>query len=409
MSRVVRFLARVLLVIVSVYLAVQTLRLLDVVVGLVLPLPPWPNPSKGLIFIPGSEESFDMADYQCSVRINSMGIRDREFGSQKLATIRALAIGDSFTYGWGVNLEDTWCKRLERNLREQGIDIEILNLGRPGSGPREYARLARTAIPLLKPDLVILGILMAEDFSQVGDCWSIDPENYIKDTFPNLLTLGYYLQAGGIPVRTGENPCHTAADVRKTFAESARGLADSMSGTARARLDAVDSDIKNAFFAGMVNPSMVSQAALHPDLWKASMEPTRWDKKVQTWRVVRCLRRINAVAQRNGAHVIAVSIPQGFNANHESFSGWQRLGFVMDSNWLQSDSADRDIAEACARAGITTFHSVLNGFRERKNETGLYFILDQHMSPRGHALFADLVGPAIATDIARAAGHTSPP
>lgn len=42
-----------------------------------------------------------------------------------------MAIGDSFTYGWGVPAEDSWPKILERRLQARGYDVEVATLGQP--------------------------------------------------------------------------------------------------------------------------------------------------------------------------------------------------------------------------------------------------------------------------------------
>ena len=52
-------------------------------------------------------------------RVNSLGFRDREFPKEKPAgELRVLAIGDSFTFGAGVQLDDCWVQLLERRLAE---------------------------------------------------------------------------------------------------------------------------------------------------------------------------------------------------------------------------------------------------------------------------------------------------
>jgi lysophospholipase L1-like esterase len=69
------------------------------------------------------------------IDINSQGFRDREFSVDKPPnTIRILAMGDSWTYGWCVNLNDTWPKKLENLLNEKNskAKFEVFNLGIPG-------------------------------------------------------------------------------------------------------------------------------------------------------------------------------------------------------------------------------------------------------------------------------------
>src|ERR1039458_9260372 len=70
---------------------------------------------------------------------------------------------------WRVDAENSWPKVMERELRQGGLEIEIANLGAPGAGPREYAALAERAIPLLKPDLIVVAVLQADDLFQAAD------------------------------------------------------------------------------------------------------------------------------------------------------------------------------------------------------------------------------------------------
>lgn len=65
------------------------------------------------------------------VQINSKGLRDAEYAYEKAAGVtRVLAIGDSITFGWGVKLEDTYAKVVERALNHKGPGkYEVLNCG----------------------------------------------------------------------------------------------------------------------------------------------------------------------------------------------------------------------------------------------------------------------------------------
>jgi len=68
------------------------------------------------------------------VHINSHGLRDREYSVVKApGTYRILMLGDSTTFGWGVQLEETIPKLLESRLNEgrlPGIErFEVLNAG----------------------------------------------------------------------------------------------------------------------------------------------------------------------------------------------------------------------------------------------------------------------------------------
>ncbi len=99
------------------------------------------------------------ADYRISVRTNSIGSRaDREFTYAKPPDVlRIVGLGDSFTFGYGVSVEDTYLARLERLLRADGLNVEVINLGVSGHGTAEELIMLGQRGLKFSPDLVIVG------------------------------------------------------------------------------------------------------------------------------------------------------------------------------------------------------------------------------------------------------------
>lgn len=99
-----------------------------------------------------------------SLNTNSLGFRDLEFPLEKPAgEFRVLALGDSFTYGQGVQLEDTWVQVLEAMLREhRGKPVEVMNGGFATGGhyPHGYTDWLRSDGLAFSPDLVIVGFCL---------------------------------------------------------------------------------------------------------------------------------------------------------------------------------------------------------------------------------------------------------
>jgi lysophospholipase L1-like esterase len=84
------------------------------------------NPQIGHEHRPGSAARLMGVD----VTINSKGLRDREIPYERTAaTPRILMLGDSYTEGWGVALEQTFSKRIERLYAAQGVVAEAINAG----------------------------------------------------------------------------------------------------------------------------------------------------------------------------------------------------------------------------------------------------------------------------------------
>jgi lysophospholipase L1-like esterase len=88
---------------------------------------------------------------------NSQGFRgNREYGPDKGQAIRILFVGDSFTYGVGVDDAQAIPRQVEEILRARNYTVEIINAGNPGKGKDYALRLLQVMGPQLKPDLVAL-------------------------------------------------------------------------------------------------------------------------------------------------------------------------------------------------------------------------------------------------------------
>lgn len=95
------------------------------------------------------------------VRRNADGFRDREFGPRRPGMARVLAVGDSFTFGDGIErVEATWPRVLEAELARRGVACEVLNLGVPGTNTAYQRDLLRRDLPRLRPDGVVLGFVL---------------------------------------------------------------------------------------------------------------------------------------------------------------------------------------------------------------------------------------------------------
>jgi hypothetical protein len=97
-----------------------------------------PDPHTGYRLQPGGRGSF--VDGIPGVA-NSDGHRDDELPARRADSLRILALGDSFTVGTNVRMEDTWPANLERRLRsEQPEPVDVINAGVGGWAPYQYAQ-----------------------------------------------------------------------------------------------------------------------------------------------------------------------------------------------------------------------------------------------------------------------------
>ena len=97
-------------------------------------------------------------EYRVRYSTNSNGIRDNEVlkFDKNEGEIRIFTIGDSFTYGLGLNLEDTFQFKLENKLKNKlNKDVNVINGGVGGYGSKQSLEFLRKKIGDYKPDIVL--------------------------------------------------------------------------------------------------------------------------------------------------------------------------------------------------------------------------------------------------------------
>lgn len=115
-----------------------------------------PSPVLDWDLVPGASGVGSLGE---GYRINSAGCRDVERTVGKPSGVnRIVAIGDSFTFGMGVDLDDTYPKQLQRILNRRGMSAEVINCGVIAHNMWQHVRILQSKVFRLTPDVVILGI-----------------------------------------------------------------------------------------------------------------------------------------------------------------------------------------------------------------------------------------------------------
>jgi len=125
----------------------------------------------GFGHIPNIEGYTKHRDYTMLVKINSKGLRDNEYPYVKSnRTIRIGVFGDSFTFGEGVQNNETYTAVLERRFKADAVlqkhdrNIEVINFGIGKTGTsHQYAFYLKEGFKY-NLDIVVLGFLGGNDF-----------------------------------------------------------------------------------------------------------------------------------------------------------------------------------------------------------------------------------------------------
>lgn len=110
----------------------------------------------GWSLLPGAQTRMrSPGEFDIAVRINAQGFRaDREYSPAPPPGVeRIVAVGDSFTFGNGVEVHQTFPSLLERRLA-----AEAINLGVPGYGVDQQLLMLESRGLGFQPDVVLLGL-----------------------------------------------------------------------------------------------------------------------------------------------------------------------------------------------------------------------------------------------------------
>jgi hypothetical protein len=141
------------------------------------------TPELGAIPVPhqhGVENSPGV--YRFTYHNNSLGWRGRrEYREAKQTDYRVLFLGDSFTYGVGVNDDQTFAALVEKALRADLMSVEVINAGCPGKGTDYELKLFQTLGRKFHSDLTVLGFY-PNDFqdNSRGEYYQVDKRGELR-------------------------------------------------------------------------------------------------------------------------------------------------------------------------------------------------------------------------------------
>jgi hypothetical protein len=89
--------------------------------------------------------------------LNHLGYREREFPAQKPPGVYRIAVvGDSFTYGQGIDEADRFSNRVQAALDRGRQRFEVLNFGKTGAQTVDEVRVLENPVIGTRPDFVLL-------------------------------------------------------------------------------------------------------------------------------------------------------------------------------------------------------------------------------------------------------------
>jgi hypothetical protein len=319
-------------------------------------------------------------------RTSSLGLRDREYASPKpAAVVRLLMLGDSFTEGGGLVVEQTVAKRVERTLNARGCGAyEVVNAGVASYSPILQYLLLQRLLPVLRPDLVVLNF----DMTDVHD-------DVIRTTTATLDARGLPVAVPGDPIRETAAllppPPRWLGPLGPRLNDLALYQAFRKSGAGRWLLGPVKTSPEQLEAYGLIGDPRRDPMAITRDADFPGLEPA--------WTLTeRYLVGIRDLTRAGGAPFVLVVYPHSHQVSPtESPVGRRRLGAGAG---LYTSGRPFARLEALGRREGFPVINLLAPFRARIAEGPLFRHDDMHHTPAGAAVFADgVVSGLLALDV----------
>lgn len=328
--------------------------------------------ASGTGYVPSGPQSFAGFDFT----IADYGLRGPEPVAKAPGEFRVLLLGDSFTFGRGVNDEETIAVQLEGLLRDRipGRTVTVVNGGCGGYAPWQAESLfAELGLPL-DPDAVVLQLLMDND---IADTLARDgrlpeayePGNaYFKTVYARLDT--------DLRARL-EDAVYRASRAYKFLVQRTLGvwritrLLDGLRG--------FDGPLVPDFPPSAPRPAHLEAARIN---WDAAFD--------DGWRAMQAdILAIRDACAAHGLPFLVYAVP---TAAYVDDTAWP---FAADPAY-DRDKPARLVREFAAAAAIE-YHDAFGHFRGLPEPGNLYYPVDGHFTAAGARAAAEfLAGPVAA-------------
>ncbi len=294
-------------------------------------------------------------------RTNALGLHDQEWTPLRLgAARRVLAVGDSFTFGWGVPLQDAYWPQLEKLLSAGEGDTAVFGLGYWMSTFDQHLIHLKRHYDAVRPQVVIhaiypihlLTILSHQLRTRAGEIVAVD------DPFTAVKEGRLVREASGHRFQPPVGFPYLYATLRRAWAE-------------------------REFTQNYCRYVKLTQD-LGQDAWVAPLRPEYDEVFAEAYdKLFRCVKQAHDfVTSRGGRYVLAL-IP----SVHQVSANWNGEG--VDDLVGTNHFAER--LEPFCRDNHIELLDPLPVFLGRPDREALYLVTDKHFSKQGHRRFAEFL------------------
>jgi hypothetical protein len=139
-----------------------------------------PDPNRIWRYKANYSQRLESSEFSTEIQTRGWQLRDEDpIGTED---VRILAVGDSFTFVWGVEEEDRYSEILENLLADHlpGKTVKVLNAGHWMSTFDQHLLIIKELVPRFKPHLVLHGVYAGHVVTIGEHDWVTDARGHIR-------------------------------------------------------------------------------------------------------------------------------------------------------------------------------------------------------------------------------------
>ncbi len=343
----------------------------------------------GLIFKPNSVAVYKTVEFDYTATINSIGLRNKEVEIQKpVDTYRILCFGDSWTFGWGVDLEFSWPMQLENYLKENGYThVEVINCGQGGQFTTTYKQFMADAVPLLKPDLVLVGVLQLDDLAQLFENKLLEePKGDIAN--PKYLLKSFLSASFGNYLGMVNRQDEDVVDVKAAWEQSNEKMIRDFRGLRKLRFTTLTDTVQTLFKTGNLNPGLLNNYIDFPDRVTIFNTPDNSATQYAIQKMNEDFADMKRISEANNAGLIFINLPMNYFTGHKV----ERMPSDVLNDYFMENNRIDTIYSAIADHNQIPYFQLTRHFKDLPEKDKYFFKYDGHPNERGYHEIAAQTG-----------------
>jgi hypothetical protein len=360
------------------------------------------------------------AEFDVRVVTNDQGLREQATIEPSSNVYRIVVVGDSMTFGWGVDASECFAKVMETRLTVSlpHERIEVINMGRPGTSPIDYLHFVREYAVRLNPDLIVVGFLIG------NDCPLIPPPQQRDEATIQEVVARHTSTTPLSSVTRGLNRLFL---IRLVAAGGYRNLArlrmlqdDSRRGALFGEINPLEPQVLEADIAhrpdrdsierryealseiGLIergrqwdiNPWLIHSAMMHPEGvadalgLRAEILPAMQSE----WTVCEgVLAAMSKSAERASSELLVLAIPCAYQVSPESVDFLAEMNCVAMPEMLTSRVVNDWLVQFCRNENVECVDPLSDLREAQRAGEGVYFAQDGHLNAAGHRIVGNVL------------------